>query len=391
MNRSSLETTPLYTYENRLMGKFHGAKSSPTVVVIAGIHGNERAGVHAAKNVLEKIKSDKIVFDGNLFFILGNINALNKRIRFEKIDLNRIWRNKNMEDLFNSEEDPIQEVKEQLDIYELIKEILENENGPFYFLDLHTTSSSSVPFITISDSLNNRKFSSNFPIPVVLGIEEYLDGPLLTFINEYGHIALGFEGGSHEDPASVANCEAFIWKALVRSDCVQKSQVKDLEKYKLLLADLCCNYQFFAINYRYLIENGEKFEMKLGFTNFEPIEKGQLLAISNGKEIRSKETGRIFMPLYQDLGEDGFFVLHKISKFWLKTSIIVRKLKINQFLRLIPGVRQERGNNFTLIVNPKIARFMTKEIFHLFGYRQQIYKDDKLHYIKRDRKVTDLH
>ena len=136
MNRSSLETTPLYTYENRLMGKFHGAKSSPTVVVIAGIHGNERAGVHAAKNVLEKIKSDKIVFDGNLFFILGNINALNKRIRFEKIDLNRIWRNKNMEDLFNSEEDPIQEVKEQLDIYELIKEILENENGPFYFLDL---------------------------------------------------------------------------------------------------------------------------------------------------------------------------------------------------------------------------------------------------------------
>jgi hypothetical protein len=90
------------------------------------------------------------------------------------------------------------------------------------------------------------------------------------------------------------------------------------------------------------------------------------------------------------LGEDGFFILHKISKFWLKASIVARKLKINQFLRLIPGVRQEQGNNFTLIVNPKIAIFMTKKIFHLFGYRQQIYKDDKLHYIKRDRKVTEL-
>ena len=390
MNRSSLNTAPLFTYENRLLGEFHGTKSSPTVIVFAGIHGNEKAGVHAAKNVLKKIKRDKVVFEGNLFFILGNINALNKGIRFEQIDLNRIWRNKNMEDLFNSAEEPIQEVKEQLNIYELIKEILEKENGPFYFLDLHTTSASSVPFITISDSLNNRKFSSNFPIPVVLGIEEYLDGPLLTFINEYGHIAMGFEGGSHEDPTSVANCEAFIWKTLVRSKCVQKSQIKDFDKYQLILADLCCKYQFFAINYRYLIENGEKFEMKQGFKNFEPIEKGQLLALSNGEEIRAKETGRIFMPLYQDLGEDGFFILHKISKFWLKASIVARKLKINQFLRLIPGVRQERGNNFTLIVNPKIARFMAKEIFHLFGYRQQIYKDDKLHFIKRDRKVTEL-
>jgi len=82
--------------------------------------------------------------------------------------------------------------------------------------------------------------------------------------------------------------------------------------------------------------------------------------------------------------------LHKISKFWLKASLVARKLKINHFLRLIPGVRQEPGNNFTLIVNPKIARFMAKEIFHLFGYRQQIYKDDKLHFIKRDRKVSEL-
>ena len=72
----------------------------------------------------------------------------------------------------------------------------------------------------------------------------------------------------------------------------------------------------------------------------------------------------------------------------MKASIVLRKLKINQFLRLIPGVRQEKGNNYTLIVDPRIARYMAKEIFHLFGYRQQIYKDDKLHFIKRDRKVT---
>jgi succinylglutamate desuccinylase len=389
-NPTPKKTLP-FSHDNRLLGEFHGARSSPTVVIIAGIHGNEKAGVLAADSVLDKIRADNVAFDGNLYFILGNINALNKGVRFEKVDLNRIWRKENIEELFNISEEPLAEAREQMDIYTLIKMILANENGPFYFLDLHTTSADSVPFITISDSLNNRKFSSNFPIPIVLGIEEYLDGPLLTFINEFGHVALGFEGGAHNDPASVASCEAFIWKALVRSGCLKKSEVVDFEKYRMILADLCCKYQFFAINYRYQLENGENFEMLAGFKNFEPIEKGQLLAKSDGNEIRAHQTGRIFMPLYQELGEDGFFVLNKISKFWLNASIVARKLKINHFLRLIPGVRQESGNNYTLIVNPKIARFMAKEIFHLFGYRQQIYKDDKLHFIKRDRKISELH
>jgi hypothetical protein len=390
MTRSTVDIRPEFSYENRLLGKFYGAKLRPTIIILAGIHGNERAGVLASRNVLDKIKSDNIRFEGNLYFILGNINALNKGVRFEQIDLNRIWRNENLEALQNSNEELLAEVREQMDIYELIRDILRKEEGPFYFLDLHTTSASSVPFITISDSLNNRKFSSHFPIPVVLGIEEYLDGPLLTFINEYGHIALGFEGGAHEDPASVENCEAFIWKALVHSKCLEKSQVKDYVKYKLVLAGHSYKYQFFAINYRYQLDQGEKFVMKKGFDNFQPIQKGQLLAKSNGLDIRAQKGGRIFMPLYQELGEDGYFILHKISRFWLKASIVARKLKINQYLRLIPGVRQERGNNFTLIVNHRIARFMAKEIFHLFGYRQQIYKDDKLHFIKRDRKVTEL-
>ena len=96
------------------------------------------------------------------------------------------------------------------------------------------------------------------------------------------------------------------------------------------------------------------------------------------------------MPLYQDLGEDGFFILTRISKFWLGLSIIARKLKFNHFLRLVPGVKKDPDNNFTLIVNPRVARFMTRPVFHLFGYRQQIYKDDKLHFIKRDRKITEF-
>ena len=378
-----------FSRDKRVLGKFYGTDNTPTVVVFAGIHGNEKAGVHAAQLVIEKIKRDRIKFNGNLHIILGNINALNKGIRFEDEDLNRVWRNGDIDNLRNEETQKSLESREQKDIFLVIQEILK-EPGPFYFLDMHTTSASSVPFITISDSLNNRKFSANFPIPVVLGIEEYLDGPLLTFINEFGHIALGFEGGAHHDESSIVSCEAFIWKALVHANCVKASNIPGYLHYENVLKNLCCEYQFFEIKYRYQVTEEEHFEMLKGFENFETISKSQTLALSDGVEIYAPDGGRIFMPLYQKLGEDGFFILNKISKFWLGASLTVRKLKINHVLRLIPGVKKDPDNNYTLIVDPRIARFMTKDVFHLFGYRQQILKDDKLHFIKRDRKLTEL-
>jgi hypothetical protein len=376
---------------NRILGIVEGSEKAPTVIIFAGIHGNEKAGVKASKKVLHRIKEENIAFKGNLFVILGNINALSKSIRFEDVDLNRIWKKENIDSIKNNSSELNAEVKEQIEIFLIIKDILLDEKGPFYFLDLHTTSSSSQPFITISDSLNNRKFSSNFPVPVVLGIEEYLDGPLLTFINEYGHIALGFEGGEHNDERSVLNCEAFIWKALVHSKCLSKKEIPNYSEYKNELSNLCCKYEFFEINYRYELQNGEKFIMNSGFENFEAIKKDQSLAQSNGMTISANGNGRIFMPLYQELGEDGFFILQRVSKFWLKTSILARKLKINHFLRMIPGVNKDPENNYTLIVDPKIAKFLTKEIFHLFGYRKQIFKDDKFHFIKRDRKIIKFH
>lgn len=385
INRNTLH----FSHDNRVLGKFYGTDNGPTVVVFAGIHGNEKAGVHAAKLIIEKIKRDNIRFNGNLHIILGNINALNKGIRFEDEDLNRVWRNGDIYNVKNERTQQSLESREKKDIFLIIQEILK-EPGPFYFLDMHTTSASSVPFITISDSLNNRKFSSNFSIPVVLGIEEYLDGPLLTFINEYGHVALGFEGGAHHDESSIVSCEAFIWKALVHSKCVDVSNIPGYLHFENVLKELCNEYQFFEIKYRYQVDEHEQFEMLKGFENFEKIRKNQILALSDGVQIFAPEGGRIFMPLYQKLGEDGFFILNKISKFWLGASLTLRKLKINHFLRLIPGVRKDPDNNFTLIVDPHIAKFMTKEVFHLFGYRQQILKDDKLHFIKRDRKLTDL-
>ena len=390
MSRADLEKKMDYTDEKRILGEIRGSENGPTMVVFAGIHGNEKAGVLAIEKVLSRINQENFHFKGNVHFILGNISALNQDVRFKDADLNRIWTTDKMNSLHDDSFLLDSETKEQIQIYSLVRDVLSNERGPFYFLDLHTTSSPSVPFVTISDSLNNRKFASYFPVPVVLGIEEYLEGPLLTFINDHGYVALGFEGGQHYDPESVVNCEYFIWKSMVHSGCIDREEVADFNKYRDHFANLCCSHQFFEITYRYALLNGEEFKMRPDFENFEMIQKDQLLAFSRGLEIRAEKKGRIFMPLYQAQGEDGFFILRRISRFWLEFSKVARTWKINHLLRLIPGVKQDPENKFILVVDPKIARFLAKDIFHLFGYRQQIFRDDKLHFIKRDRKQTEM-
>jgi succinylglutamate desuccinylase len=388
MTKNKKTSSPVQS--NRMIGIVEGFVQSPTVIILAGIHGNEKAGVKAANQVIHKIRQDSVPFQGNLYMILGNINALEKGIRYESSDLNRIWNEENIDAILDSSVILDAEAKEQIEIYAYIKDILSNNTGPFYFLDLHTTSSATIPFITISDSLNNRKFSSNFSIPIVLGIEEYLDGPLLTYINEFGHVALGFEGGEHHDNESIIKCEAFIWLALVYSKCIKKKNLPDFLKYKNELSEKYFKNVFFEIIYKYTIKKDENFKMHRGFKNFEHISKNQSLAQTDGKEIFSNEKGRIFMPLYQNLGDDGYFILNKISMFWLKASLVARKIKINHFLRLIPGVKIDPLHRHGLIVNPKIAKYMAKDIFHLFGYRKKIFKNGKVYFTKRDRKVKPL-
>ncbi len=369
-----------------LIKRIKGKHSFPTVVAFGGVHGNESAGVLALEKVVKTIEKDQLHFHGNFYAIKGNLKALDKKVRFIHKDLNRIWTRRNIKHLFDDQE-VFAELEEQRELFQLIRDIFSESVGPFYFIDLHTTSSYTIPFITISDSLNNRKFSSNFHIPIILGIEEYLEGPVLTFLNEFGHISLGFEAGQHNESSSVNNCEFFIWKSLALTGCINKKKVKN---YFFLRKRF--NYyrssNFYHITEKHTIEENDSFEMQEGYTNFQPIKKGELLAHSNGHELKASENGKIFMPLYQKLGEDGYFIIRKISKFWLGLSKFLRKTRSHHLLRLLPGIR--KVSHYTLRVDPKTAVFLTNQIFHLFGHRRRVKKGKHLYFTKRDRKITQF-
>ncbi|HRV55758.1 MAG TPA: succinylglutamate desuccinylase/aspartoacylase family protein, partial [Mangrovimonas sp.] len=167
---------------NRIISEIHGHEKGPTVVFFGGIHGNEVAGVFAIEKVLNNLLESKTAINGSIYGIAGNLQALGSNHRFIEKDLNRLW---TFDHIYNAHENlRANEDNEQQDLLDLIEDIIFHNHPPFYFIDIHTTSSQSIPFITINDALINRKFSELFPLPVVLGIEEYLEGPLLSYINE---------------------------------------------------------------------------------------------------------------------------------------------------------------------------------------------------------------
>ena len=379
--------TPETTKVSRVLYSQTNKNKDVTLICISGMHGNEPAGYHGLQKVINAINNNEITIKGNFYALLGNISALKNSVRYHDLDLNRLWTRDNVETLKHAIELTQQEHKEQFALYNEIKTIQNTLSGPFVFIDLHTTSSPTTPFITISDSLNNRNFATNFPLPIVLGIEEYLDGPLLTFINEFGHVSLGFEAGQHEDAKSIEICEAFIWQVLDYCNCILMEDVVNYEYFKQALNQYELRKVFFEIDYRYNLNTNNDFMMLNGFKNFDAIEKDQILALNHQQEIKAAIKGYIFMPLYQDIGNDGFFIIRKISILWLQLSIFVRKLRLHHFLKMLPGIKQDSSNKYTLIVNPKTAQFLTNEIFHLFGYRKKVKKGDLLYFIKRDRDI----
>jgi hypothetical protein len=120
------------------------------------------------------------------------------------------------------------------------------------------------------------------------------------------------------------------------------------------------------------------FAMNPGFENFQPVRRGQVLARNNKGEIRAPENGLILMPLYQKLGEDGFFIGREVAALWLWLSGVLRRLNIGQLMPLLPGVRRHPTDAMSLVVNTRVARFFPLQIFHLLGFRKRRWRDDHL-------------
>jgi hypothetical protein len=113
------------------------------------------------------------------------------------------------------------------------------------------------------------------------------------------------------------------------------------------------------------------------------VEQNDVIADDDSGPVRTPRAGMLLMPLYQEQGSDGFFVCRPVRRFWLRVSRALRRLHLHVLLPLLPGVSKDRDRRGTLLVDPKVARLYTVEIFHLFGYRKRRSDGDMLRFSRR--------
>jgi succinylglutamate desuccinylase len=365
----------------RELGTYGGQTAGPLVICIGGIHGNEPAGALALQRVLRRLHEAAPPFKGEMVAFAGNLRALNRGSRYLSRDLNRLWTSERVELLKTQACEVATEPEdlEQRELSAVIWSALTRKRGDVIFLDLHTTSSDGAPFAIISDTLTNRHLAMRLGVPIILGLEESLDGTILNFINELGYAALGFEAGQHQALSSVENHEAAIWLTLVEAGCLPREDAPDTPALRRKLTRASGGLPpVLELRYRHAIQEADEFVMEPGHTNFQPVQKGQALAMDRRGEVRAPESGLLFMPLYQRQGEDGFFVVREVKLFWLKVSAWMRRRKLDRILPWLPGVYPLPDDQSALVINTRVARWFVIEICHLLGYRKHSQEQGRL-------------
>jgi len=293
----------------RLIARRRSEAPGPMLIVIGGLHGNEPSGVHALRRVALALGVAHARVRGDVVMLTGNVGALARGIRFIDHDLNRGWDAERLAALRAGDAARGDaEDREQLELAEAIEQTLAAARGPAYLLDLHATSAEGIPFSLCADSPEARAFAGAFPVTLVLGLIEAISRTLAGYYGERC-IAAVVEGGQNSNVNTGRNHEAVVWLALVAAGILEPSAVPPLWAYREMLAHSRGGLPpVLHVHHRHAIAADDDFRMEPGFANIQEVAPQQLLARDRCGEIRAPSAGFLLLPLYQAMGDDGFFL-----------------------------------------------------------------------------------
>lgn len=298
--------------EARVIGAI-GPTGGVLLAVVAGLHGNEPAGVLACQRVLKALPAGAL--RGRFVALRGNLTALASGQRFVDHDLNRHWTLAHVAAARAGAAASGVEDFELAGLDRALTDAASSSPGVHYLLDLHTTSAPSAPFALVADAPEHRALAGRLGVPLVLGLDVQLEGTLLATLAHEGWVGVGIEGGRHDDPASAERLEAAVWLTMVSAGLLGPSDVPDFDGLRGRLATACDGLPVAVeVRYRHAIRPADAFRMRTGFVNFQPVALGEMLATDRHGTVQSPETGRILMPLYQGLGEEGFFLVRTVRE-----------------------------------------------------------------------------
>ena len=309
----------------RIIGEYTEGKKGPLLICVAGMHGNEPAGIKALELMFKMIEIEPLTnpsfeFCGKLIGLRGNLKAIHLGKRFIETDLNREWTSENVARIKNTP--PGQLKNEDLEVYEILsiieEEIERYQPEKVVFLDLHTTTAFGGIFTISTDDPESVRIGVELHAPVIKGMLKGIEGTTLHYFNndnfEPETVAVCFESGQHEEHLSVNRAIAAITNCMRTIGCVRADDVEN--RHDALLIEYSKDLPKVAeLIMCHRIKNGDNFKMVPNYQNFQEVKEGELLAYDRYGPIYAEADGRILMPLYQKQGDDGFFLIRAVEAF----------------------------------------------------------------------------
>lgn len=269
-------------------GIISGKHTGPTVVILGGIHGNERVGVTVLESLRALLNPDRI--NGVLHLILGNPRAYKENKRFIDTDLNR---------LFGSGFSPTIQKKEGNYEERCARELAAVLQSADFLLDIHSTIKPSVPFIFTNANDDHMALARLFHTPYIVSpasgfAPKELASSTDNFVDSHGGIGITYESGWHKDSSSFEQVLKNTLTFLKKVGCMRDNDVG--ARLEISISETSSQHLFIQ---DHIIAHTDHFVFAKDFNNFDTVVAGEVIARDgsvDGNEVRAEQNAFIIFP-----------------------------------------------------------------------------------------------
>lgn len=261
--------------------EFDGVKPGPTVAIFAGVHGNERAGVYALKELIETLT----IKSGKVFLVFANPPAIKSNVRMLEKNLNRCFYKGNDGNAW--EDVRARQLMSLLDKCDAL-------------LDLHMFYDEGEPFIICeNDSIEIAKI---FDVSIIsTNWTEVEPGGTDGYMHKMGKVGICLECGpiskSKECAPYAKNAvyQLLAYYKIIEEDIKHSSIDKTIVKAE-----------------KAIYKSSNAFKLLPGFKNFDQLSEGQVIAKDGDISLVANKNQCIIFPHYNARVDEEAYIIGRV-------------------------------------------------------------------------------
>jgi predicted deacylase len=213
-----------------------GKNNGKTIVLLAGVHGNEKCGVNAFDELIPQLEIES----GRVIFIYANLEAIKQNKRCIEKNLNRCF----LIDQSN-------EISESLE-GRTAREIMPYLKQADVLLDIHQSfTKESLPFVILDEK--NLDFGKIFDAEIVsFNWDPFEPGSTDYFMNLQNKPGICFECGAFLDPLSLGRAKKAIINFLIYFGNISGEFKPRENQKKIRIKSIYKNREYLFLKKRYL-------------------------------------------------------------------------------------------------------------------------------------------